>query len=52
MLKLFGEVEKPRLEARPVIQRGLQRRDDRKGIGRAGQVPGDNDEPPITAVLQ
>ena len=47
VLQALGEIGQARREALPVVERRLQRRHDREGVGGAGQVAGDDDESAI-----
>jgi hypothetical protein len=50
VLQALGEIGEARRAAIPVVERALQRRDDREGVGRAGQVVRDDDEAAIPAM--
>ena len=50
VLQALGEIGEARRAAIPVVEGALQRRDDREGIGRAGQIAGDDDEAAIPAM--
>jgi hypothetical protein len=52
VLELFGEIGEERPVPHPVVEGSLQRRHDREGIGGAGEVPGDDNQPTVAAVLQ
>ena len=52
MLEIRGEIAQQRLVPLPIVERGLQRRDDVRGVGIICEVRRDDDQPAVAAMLE
>ena len=51
-LERIGDLGEPRQGRIPIVERGLQRRRDRRRIGAAREIARHHHQPPVAAVLQ
>ena len=52
MLEIRREVAQQRLVPLPIVERGLQRWDDMRGVGIICEIGRNDDQPPVAAALE